>query len=267
MMFQGARRATMKKIWWFFTLALTAVLVFPLSSQAHMFWLLTDRDTPKVNEAVQVEIGFGHKFPRDEEIKAERLGFIKCVGPDGREVALKKISTIQYELVPAQKGVYVIAAQVAPGFVSRTSKGMKMGTKKEVLDANLCFRFDMAGKTLVNVGAPKQEVDRRAQSILEIMPLKNLNNLKVGKTLPVRVIFQGKPLAGAEIKFTHDGWPDPKNPFAILGKTDAKGEIPVKLDKPGRWLLVASHKTPYNNPEECDENFYSASLTWRVRKK
>jgi uncharacterized GH25 family protein len=257
----------MKKTWFFLTLALTAVLVFPISSQAHMFWLLTDRDTPKVNEAVQVEIGFGHKFPRDEEIKAERLGSIKCVGPDGREVALKKISPIRYELVPSQKGVYVIAAQVVPGFVTRTPKGMKMGKKKEVPDANLCFRFDMAGKTLVNVGAQKQGFDRRAPSTLEIMPRKNLNNLKVGKTLPVRVIFQGKPLAGAEIKFTHDGWSDPKTPFAILGKTDAKGEIQVKLDKPGRWLLVASHKTPYNNPEECDENFYSASLTWRVRKK
>jgi uncharacterized GH25 family protein len=257
----------MKKTWFFLTLALAAVLVLPLSSQAHMFWLLTDRDNPKVNEAVQVEIGFGHKFPRDEEIKAQRLGSIKCLGPDGREVALKKISTIRYELVPSQKGVYVIAAQVVPGFVTRTPKGMKMGTKKEVPDANLCFRFDMAGKTLVNVGNQKQGFDRRAQSTLEIMPLKNLDTLKVGKTLPIRVIFQDQPLAGAKIKFTHEGWSDPQKPFATLGKTDAKGEIQVKLDKPGRWLLVASHKTAYNNPEECDENFYSASLTWRVRKK
>jgi uncharacterized GH25 family protein len=256
----------MKKTWFFLTLALTALLIFPLSSQAHMFWLLTDRDSPKVNEAVQVEIGFGHKFPRDEEIKAERLGSIKCVGPDGREVALKKISTIRYELVPSQKGVYVIAAQVVPGFVSRTPKGMKLGTKKEVPDANLCFRFDMAGKTLINVGAPKQGFNRRAQSTLEIMPLKNLSTLKVGKTLPIRVIFQGKPLAGAKVEFTHEQ-ADPQKPFAFLGKTDAQGEIQVKLDKPGRWLLVASHKTPYNNPEECDENSYRASLTWRVRKK
>jgi uncharacterized GH25 family protein len=257
----------MKKTWFFLTLALTAVLVFPLSSQAHMFWLLTDRDTPKVNQPVKVEIGFGHKFPKDEEIKAERLGSVKAIGPDGKEAALKKISTIQYELVPSQKGVYVIAAQMNPGFVCRTAKGMKMGTKKEFPDANLCFRFDFAGKTLVNVGKQNKGFDRRAQSTLEIMPLKNPNTLKVGETLPVTVIFQGKPLAGAEIMFTHDGWSDPQKPFAVLGKTDAKGKIQVKLDKPGRWLLIASHKTPYSNPAECDENFYRASLTWRVGKK
>jgi uncharacterized GH25 family protein len=142
---------------------------------------------------------------------------------------------------------------------------MKMGTKKEVPNANLCFRFDMAAKTLAHVGDPKQGFDRSASSALEIIPLKNANTLKVGQTLPVKVLFQGKPLAGAKIEFTHDGWADPEKPFAPLGKTDAKGEIQVKLDKPGRWLLDASHKTPYHNLEECDENFFRASLTWRVR--
>ena len=255
----------MQKIWISLTLALAAVLVLPMSSQAHMFWLLTDKDAPKVNEPVQVEIGFGHKFPKDEEIKAERLGPVKAVGPDGQEAALKKLSTTTYELTPAAAGVYVISAQMVPGFVTRTPQGMKMGTKKGVPDANFCFRFDMAGKTLVNVGDQKQGFDRSAQSTLEIMPLKNPNTLKVGETLPVKVTFQGKPLAGTEIKFTHDGWHDPDKPFATLGKTDAQGEIQVKLDKPGRWLLIASHKTPYDKLDECDENFFSASLTWRVR--
>jgi len=255
----------MQKIWISLTLALAAVLVLPMSSQAHMFWLLTDKDAPKVNEPVQVEIGFGHKFPKDEEIKAERLGPVKAIGPDGQEVALKKLSTATYELTPSAAGVYAISAQMIPGFVTRTPQGMKMGTKKGVPDANFCFRFDMAGKTLVNVGEQKQGFDRSVQSTLEIMPLKNPHALKVGENLPVKVTFQGKPLAGTEIKFTHDGWHDPDKPFATLGKTDAQGEIQVKLDKPGRWLLIASHKTPYDKPDECDENFFSASLTWRVR--
>jgi len=255
----------MKRIWIFFTLALAAVLVLPLSSQAHMFWLLTDKDAPEVNEPVQVEIGFGHKFPKDEEIKADRLGPVKAMGPDGQELALKKISTTTYELTPPTAGVYAVSAQLIPGFVTRTPQGMKMQAKKGVPDANFCFRFDMAGKTLVNIGDPKQGFDRTVKSTLEIVPLKSVNALKGGETLPVKVVFQSKPLAGAEIKYTHDGWADPEKPFATLGKTDAQGEIQVKLDKPGRWLLIASHKTPYDHPEECDENYFSASLTWRVR--
>lgn len=253
----------MKRTWIIFALAL--ILLFPLTSHAHMFWLLTDKDAPKVNQPVQVEIGWGHKFPKDEEMKADRLGSIKAVGPDSQEVALKKISTILYEFVPCKKGVYLIAAQVAPGFLTKTPKGFKLQNKKGVPDATTCFRFDMATKTLVNVGRQRQGFDRRAQSSLEIVPLKNPTTVKRGGGLPVQVLFQGKPLAGAEVKVTHDGMSDPKKPMASLGKTDAKGEILVKLEKPGRWLLFVSHKTPYERPEECDENFYTAGFTWRVR--
>jgi uncharacterized GH25 family protein len=255
----------MKKCWLVLTLALTAALVLPLSSQAHMLWLLTDKEAPKVNKPVQVEIGFGHKFPKDEEIKAERLGPVKAIGPNGQELALKKLSATAYGFTPPAAGVYVITAQLVPGFVCRTAKGMKMGTKKEFPEANVCFRFDMGGKTLVNVGNSKQGFDRCVAKTLEILPLKNPATLKVGATLPVKVMFKGKPLAGAEIKYTHDGWSDPNKPFGTLGKTNAQGEIQVKLDKPGRWLLIASHKTPYDKPQVCDENFFSTSLTCRVR--
>jgi uncharacterized GH25 family protein len=229
-----------------------------------MLWLLVGNDTPQVGERVPVEIGWGHKFPRDEEIKAERLGSIQAVGPDGQALALKKISTTRYEFVPPTKGVYLISAQVAPDFLTKTPDGFKLQSKKGIPEAVSCFRFDMAGKILVNVGRQRQGFDRRAQSALEIIPLKNPNTLKTGAMLAVKVIFEGAPLAGAEIKYTHENCPDPKKSFATL-TSDRQGEVRLKLDKPGKWLLVASHKTPYYPPEECDEHFYSASLTFSVR--
>ena len=70
----------------------------------------------------------------------------------------------------------------------------------------------------------------------------------------MKVIFQGLPLTGAKVKFTYEGWSDPDKPFATLGKTDAQGEIQVKLEKPGKWLLIGSHTPPYASPGECDEN-------------
>jgi len=240
-------------------------LLFASWAQAHMFWLLADKDAPKVNEPVQVEIGFGHKFPKDEEIKEERLGAVKALGPGGQELALKKISTTRYEFVPPKKGVYLLSAQMAQGFVTRTPQGMKMQNKKGVADANFCFHFDMAAKTFVNVGGQKQGFDQSAQTVLEIVPLQDPRTLKPGARLPLQVRFQGKPLAGSEVKFTHDNWPDPQKPFATIGKTDFQGKIQVKIDKPGKWLIMAGHKTPYAPQEECDENFYSASLTLTVR--
>jgi nickel transport protein len=248
-----------------FAVAILAFLWSVSLAQAHMFWLNVNHDHAKVGEPVQVDIGFGHKFPQGEQIKAERLAFIKAVAPDGQPVALKKISTSRYELVPKTAGVYVISAQMAPGFVTRTPKGMKLGSKKGVPDANFCFHFDMAAKTLVSVGNPQQGFSRHARNTLEIIPQKSLNTLKAGDILPVKVMYEGKALKGAEVRFTHDSWPDPNQPFATLGKADTQGKIQIKSDKSGRWLLIASHKTPYPDPEECDENLYSSSLAYRVR--
>ena len=248
-------------------LFLGALAAFCASSQAHAhnFWLLVNNDTPKVGQPVQVEIGWGHKFPKDEQIKEGRLGAIRALGPDGREFPLKKLSITQYEFVPPAKGAYLIAAQVAPDFLTKTKDGFKLQSKKGVPEAISCFRFDMATKTFINAGGQKQGFTGTANSSLEIMPLKDPQTQKKGATFPLRVMFQGKPLAGAEVKVTHDNWADPQKPFATVGKTDARGEIRVKLAQPGRWLIVTSHKTPYDPPDECDEHFYTASLTFRVR--
>jgi len=255
----------MKKIWKIIILALAAGLILPVNTQAHMLWLLVNKEAPKVGETVQVEIGWGHKFPKDEDIKEERLGAVKAIGPDGEELKLKKISTTQYELAPPKSGVYILCAQVRPDFLTKTKDGFKLQSKKGVAEVVNCFRFDMAAKTLLNVGRQEHGFERRAQSSLEIMPLKNPRTLKKGAVLSVKVMFQGKPLAGVEVKVAHEKPADPVKPLVSLGKTDEKGEIQVTVDRPGRWLLLASHKTPYENPEECDENFYTASLTWRVR--
>ncbi|MFZ5451187.1 MAG: DUF4198 domain-containing protein [Thermodesulfobacteriota bacterium] len=251
----------MKRTW----IILALMLLFPLTANAHMFWLLTDKDSPKVNEPVQVEIGFGHKFPRDEEIKAERLGAVQALSASGKKFALKKISTSRYEFLPPAPGVYCLTAQMVPDFVTRTPQGMKMQKKKGIPDANYCFHFDMAAKTLVNVGGQSQGFDQRAKNALEVLPLRNPASLKTGASLPLKVLFQGKPLPEATVKITNDSWSNPKNPFVSTGKTDGRGECRVKADKPGKWLIVVSHKTPYTPQDECDDNFYSASLTFTVR--
>lgn len=253
----------MQRAWIIFLLVV--VLAWPATAAAHIFWLLADKASPEVGKPVQVEIGFGHKFPKDEEIKAERLQWIKVVGPGGQEVPLKKISTITYEFTPPGEGAYVIAAQMLPGFVTRTPTGMKMQNKKGVPDANLCFRFDFATKTLVSAGRNPQGFDQSTKSTLEVMPHKAPASLKAGDELPLKVMFQGQPLADAEIKVTNDQWHDPKELFALKARTNDQGEFNLKLDKPGKWLVIAGHKTPYHDPAECDDNVYQGSLTFEVK--
>ena len=241
------------------------LLALPVSSPAHLLWLVPEPAVSAAGQPVQVEIGFGHKFPQDEELKAERLQFFKVLGPDGKEVALKSVSNSRYEFMPTQTGTYLVLAQMRPGFVSRTPEGMKMASKKEAPTAANCFRFDFAAKTLVTIGPTAPGFDRPGPASVEIVPLKSPAALKAGEELPVRVLFQGQPLANAELKATHDQWQDPKEMFAVTGKTDDRGEYRLKVDKPGRWLLAVYHKTPYHDTTECDENMYLGTLTVKVK--
>ncbi|MGQ9919836.1 MAG: DUF4198 domain-containing protein [Desulfobacca sp.] len=251
--------------------SLSAALVFlillglPLASAAHVFWLIPAPAVSETGKPVQVEIGFGHKFPKDEELQAERLQFLKVIGPDGKDVPVHQAAASRYAFTPTQAGTYLVVAQMQPGFVSRTPEGMKMANKKEAPTASNCFRFDFAAKTLVTIGPTAPGFDRPGPASVEIIPLTSPAALKVGEELPVRVLFQGKPLANVEIKATHDRWQDPKEMFAVTGKTDAQGEYRLKLATPGLWLVAVYHKTPYHDLGECDENLYLGSLTVAVQ--
>ncbi len=248
----------MKKV---LSITLTLTWLFlPLTVQAHLFWLLPEPAVSEAGKPVQVEIGFGHKFPKDEELKGERLQFVKILAPDGKEVPVKQAAAGRYEFIPAKTGTYLVVAQMVPGFVTHTPQGMVMQSKKGVPDANLCFRFDFAAKTAVTIGQASG-FERPMPVSLEIVPLKSPAALQAGETLPVRVLFQGKPLPDVEIKATHDQWQDPKEMFPVQGKTDAQGEYTLRIDKPGRWLLAVYHKTPYHDLAECDENLYLGTLT------
>jgi uncharacterized GH25 family protein len=252
-----------KKIGWLLA-AVIALLMSGAQAQAHMFWLLADQDAPQVGQAVQVEVGWGHKFPRDEEIKAERLAFVKVLDSQGRELPLKQISITHYEFLPPAAGIYLAFAQVNPDFLSKTPDGFKLQSKRDLPEAVFCFHFDMAAKTILTAGPPHGGFERGVGAPLEILPLNNPASLKTGQTLPVRVQFQGEPLAEAEVMVIHAGSGSPTS-GAVTVKTDARGEAQAKLSKPGKWLLHVSHKTPYAPPEECDEHSYSSSLTVSVQ--
>lgn len=244
-----------------------AVLVGLLAAhqaQAHMFWLVADRDTPAPGQTVQVEVGWGHKFPRDEEIKAERLASVKVMDAQGRELSLTQVSPTLYEFVPSQAGVYLVLAQVAPDFLSKTPEGFKLQSKQDLPEALFCFRFDMTAKTVLTTGPTAEGFDRNLGAPLEIIPLSNPAALATGQTLALRVMFQGEPLPDAEVKVIPATSASPAAAVAAA-KTDARGEARTTLHQPGRWLFHVTHKTPYAPPEECDEHSYSSSLTVNVR--
>jgi len=104
--------------------------------------------------------------------------------------------------------------------------------------------------------------DLAAGQRLEIIPLADPAGLAAGAELPLRVLFDGEPLAGAEVNSGALG--DPMGHAEGLPQTDADGTIRIEVGEPGMMLIRASHSVEGSEPDLADRDNFSATLVLRV---
>lgn len=234
-------------------------------SQAHLLWLNIDPDQPEVGQIVRIEIGWGHRFPKDEVIKEGLLNQVYALDSKGTKIPLKQISPTEFEFVPGVEGSYTISANIHPGFLTKTTEGYTLGTKKRLKNAVSCFRFDIRAKAIIDVGDGELIPEHAVGDPLEIILQKSPRYLKEGEAFPIRVLYRGEALSSCDVRATYAGFSDKPNTFALSTKTDGEGRARIKLLKKGKWLVTVTHQLPYPDPEECDKYRYGASLTFGVR--
>ena len=253
----------MKKIFLFFLL-LSFCLSAPIA-HAHYLWLNIDDDRPKVGQTVRIEIGWGHKFPKDEVIKEGFLNQVYAVDSRGAKIPLKQISPTEFEFVPTAQGTYMILGDIHPGFLSKTTEGYKLKPKKGLENVVSCFRYDIRAKAIVNVDDKAKIPGQPVGDTLEIIPLKNSKDLTKGKMFPVRVLYEGKRLFNVDVRATYAGFSDQPNTFAFSTMTDNEGVARIKILKKGKWLVNVMHEIPYPDTEECDKYRYNYCVTFEVK--
>ncbi|HDS15363.1 MAG TPA: DUF4198 domain-containing protein [Proteobacteria bacterium] len=246
---------------------------------AHNLWLNPDNYFPALGSTVSIGIGWGHKYPadrNDEKLKAGRLEAIQALAPDGREVELEKVSETEYRLKIDQAGAYVVTARIKPSFFTMTPEGRKWGNKQEVADADKCTNFHLEAKTVLQAGAGARDSQLTGQT-LELRPLSDLAALKAGDKLVVQLFYAGQPLAGATINATDAGFVDASasksatkdahsahhHPVSVV--TDSQGRAELTLARAGYWLLLFSHKPPYQDTTICDQYLYNVTFSCEVR--
>lgn len=231
---------------------------------AHSLWFNMDGRHCDVGQPVTMELGWGHKFPRDTEMKEGILNEVFALAPDGKKIPLKQISKTTFQFVPPEEGVYVISGNVHPGFVSKTTQGYKMGPKNSFKQVLSCFHYDLRGKTFLYAGDHAKMPVQAVEDPLEISPLENPFGLKRGSDFSIKVLFNGIPLADAEIHATYAGFSDQPHTFALTVKTDQRGMARVGLVEKGKWFLSVTHETPYPDKGKCDTHKYNATMTFDV---
>lgn len=244
---------------------LTLALFWAGEAGAHYSWIEMENYAPAAQSTPQFHIGWGHTFPSENFLDADDLKDIFILSATGVKIAVSPVSATGFSSREGlADGTCLVAGQRKASFYTKTVDGGKRQSKKGLDNVVKCSWSIMGMKGIVNVGAGKGAVDRVVGHPLEIIPLVNPDRLKVGDTLPVRVLFRGRPSRG-EITAVYYRLTEKKETPAASFTTDADGQGSFRIASPGIWLLKVQHEVPFNRPEECDVESYVATLTFAVR--
>lgn len=245
------------------------MVLFVMPASAHFMWINVGDYTPAPDSTVVMNIGWGHSFGnlvgnvlRD----MERLDHIVLLDPKGGKHQVKAQNDIDFETENpvAAEGTCLFVAQKKEGFSSKTPEGYKMQSKKELKDVFQCSYSGGYSKAIVNVGnSAGDTILKPLGHTLEIVPLQNPANLTPGDFMPLKVLYNGKPLR-VEIYATYAGF-SPDGAWAYTTMTDKEGMCRIKMLHSGVWLVKVGHKLAYPDPKECDQYSYTSTLTFEVK--
>jgi uncharacterized GH25 family protein len=181
-------------------------------------------------------------------------GAIRLAAPGGHVLVLQTDNRAQSHLPAARYDAYLEEEGLTPAQSWRAQHHEADREGAEI--------YSRQAKALVQVGPPggdQGEITRPVGLTLEIVPERSPYALPRPASLPVRVYFEGRPLAGALVKLTdldHDAAP------LAARRTDSGGRARFDLPRSGRWLLnvVWTKRLPETSEADFETTFSSLSF-------
>ena len=252
-----------------------ALLTTPLL--AHDMWIEPMTFSPQRGEIVGVKLRVGQDLlgdplPRDpalirQFVVEDSEGRKPLVGRDGADPA-------GFFRVPAP-GMLVVGYSSNPSAVELGAEKFNQYVKDEGLDAVAALRahrnetgaktrelFSRCAKSLVLSGtASDAEGDRRLGFTLELVAERNPYTLHAGQDLPVRLTYENRPLAGAQVVAMNRLNPSER----LAARTDKDGRVRFRLRPGGMWLIKAVHMIPAPAGANAEWMSFWASLTFEPK--
>jgi uncharacterized GH25 family protein len=256
------------------------LLALPGSAlRAHDFWIEPSsfHPAPGARVAVRLKVGQqlkGDPMPRDPQ----RIERFAAIGPAGETPVPGVAGTEPAGFVSfRQPGLYLLVYDSNRETVDLDADKFEKYLADEGLETVSAQRakrgqsragardaYSRCAKSLLRIGdGPGNRFDRALGLELELIPEADPTTLPPGSELPVRLLYRGKPLAGALVAALQREDPNDK----VSARSDAKGRVRLRLDRPGMWLVKAVHMIPPSPGVDADWESLWASLTFEVPGK
>lgn len=233
------------------------MLIASFNALAHDIWV------EKQDGKLIVLYGHAEKN-KLEPIEPAKIKEAKGFDKNGKDVTVKLVQDKDSLSISPAKEVAAVTLFVDNGFFVKTTEGWKHGISKreakkyiesmQYIESIHSMKFS---KTLFGWNSRFSEpIGMR----LEIVPLKNPFDVKIGEPLPIKVLFGGKLFASAPIKVTGYG-----KETATELVTNKEGIADVVIEKHGIQIITVRYKIPLKDNPDADFLSLSAAMTFEVK--
>lgn len=236
----------MNKHKWNYLFVFGWILFFPLTVAAHDMWL------EKTDGGYLVAMGHkGEHDPYEPERVRQVIGYTKNAWPVELPVEQSKDGCKVF----ADEPFCALTAVLDNKYWFRSTEGWK--NQRETKG----FKILEEGRSFKYTKHISQWCDFLSKPLgqrIEIVPLKDPTSMQEGDHLPVKVIFEGKPLSivniseSSAISDTHD-----------LKEVRGEGPFSVIIGPPGPQLVNAKHRIEVEGKQVV---WFACSLTFNVKK-
>ncbi|MEW5926990.1 MAG: DUF4198 domain-containing protein [Gemmatimonadota bacterium] len=270
--------------------ATVALLAAAAALGAHDFWLVPDAYRVTPGGWIDVRGQTSRRFPTSEAAVAlDRVADARVLSA-GEEAPIRDLShagtSLRLRHRPTTAGQRIVAVTLKPRSVRESAEGFRRYLSLEGAPEALA-RFEREGrlpradsvtrryakyaKTLVEVGSGgPRAFGRVVGHSLEFVPLRDPAAVELGDTLPVRLLYRGRPLAGARV---HAGWAPRGGGTALATadephlETDAEGVARVWIGQVGLWNVRTLQIVPADAGSGADWDAHWATLVWEVPQR
>jgi uncharacterized GH25 family protein len=252
------------------TISALLLLVGPGAAQAHMPYVLPTLFDVGKGDHITVESAFAEDAFLPEV--AMRDAPFHMVGPDGKDLPTGPVTHLRdlsiFEANTPTDGTYRVTTGQRAG---RKGKMFKVGDTWEMRGeggeppAN-AEQVDVQSMTLADAyvtrGQPTTAALKPIGKALEIQAITHPNGIAAGSDAAFLLLFDGKPLANADITlFRGAGYYDGRKVAAQL-KSDASGKFSVKPEDAGAYLILVRHRGAAPAGAETPYRSYTYTLTF-----
>jgi uncharacterized GH25 family protein len=250
---------------------------------AHDLFLKLDSYFVPVNSTVRVAVLNGTFSSSEGAVSPDRLVDLSIVGPLQRRSIPRESwkpagDTTWLTVQIGTAGTYVIGASLSPRQIALSGADFNNYLKEDgipdVLDARTRNgelgraareRYQKHVKAILQVGDVRTEAFAVVLGYpAEIVPLVNPYRLRIGDTLAVRALVDGKSAANQLVIAGGEGERDGRVMNEVRARSDTAGVARFVLGAVGRWYVKFIHMVPVSGDSVNYESKW-ATLTFQMR--